>query len=100
LDLAAVELEMHLLSVARMLAWAIAALVCVVVAVAFSVTALVAALWDTHRLLGLLAASLLFVVLAVVFGVVGARAFRGQSGFLSASLEQLDDDYKSVGGGR
>jgi uncharacterized membrane protein YqjE len=97
LDLAAVELEMHLLSVARMLAWAIAALVCVVVAVAFSVTALVAALWDTHRLLGLLAASLLFVVLAVLFGVVGARSFRGQSGFLAASLEQLDEDYKRVG---
>jgi uncharacterized membrane protein YqjE len=100
LDLAAVELEIHLLSTARMLAWAIAALVCVVVAAAFSVTALVAALWDTHRLLGLLAASLLFVLLAVVFGVVGARAFRGQSGFLGGSLEQLDEDYKSVGGRR
>ncbi|MGB6606078.1 MAG: phage holin family protein [Steroidobacteraceae bacterium] len=98
LDLAAVELEMHLQSLARLLAWAIAGLLCVVVAVAFSVTALVAALWDTHRLLGLLLASLLFVALAVVCGIVGARAFRGQSGFLAGSLEQLDEDYKRVAG--
>jgi uncharacterized membrane protein YqjE len=97
LDLAAVELEMHLQSLARLLAWAITGLVCVVIAVAFSVTALVAALWDTHRLLGLLIASLLFIALALGCGIVAARAFRGQPGFLAGSLEQLDEDYKSVG---
>lgn len=99
-DLAAVELEIHLMALARMMAWAIAALVCVVVAVAFSVTALVAALWDTHRLLGLIGASLLFVVLAVLCAIVGLRAFRGQYGFLAGSLSELDKDYKSVSRGR
>jgi uncharacterized membrane protein YqjE len=100
LDLAAVELEMHLLALARMLVWAVAAIVCGLLAVAFSVTALIAALWDTHRSLGLLAGSLLFIALAVLFGMVGARTFRGQSGILSGSLEQLDQDYKSMGAGR
>jgi uncharacterized membrane protein YqjE len=98
LDLAAVELELHLLALARMLVWAMAALLCVVIAAAFSVTAMVAALWDTHRLLGLFAAALLFIALAVLFGIVGARSFRGQRGFLTGSLEQLDEDFKSMGG--
>ena len=100
LDLAAVELEIHLLGLARMLVWAVAAIVCGLLAVAFSVTALIAALWDTHRSLGLLAGSLLFIVLGVVFGIVGARAFRGRSGILAGSLGQLEEDYKSMGAGR
>jgi uncharacterized membrane protein YqjE len=100
LDLAAVELEIHLQALARMLVWAVAAIVCGLLAVAFSVTALIAALWDTHRSLGLLAGSALFVALAVTFGIVGARAIRDQPGILSGSLEQLDEDYKSVGSGR
>ena len=100
LDLAAVELEIHLLALARMLVWAVAAIVCGLLAVAFSVTALIAALWDTHRSLGLLAGSLLFIVFAVLCGIVGARAFRSQPGILAGSLEQLDEDYKSVVAGR
>ncbi len=100
LDLAAVELEIHLLALARMLVWAVAAIVCGLLAVAFSVTALIAALWDTHRSMGLLAGSLLFLVFAVLCGLVGARAFRGQPGILSGSLEQLDEDYKRMGAGR
>ena len=99
-DLAAVELEIHLLALARMLAWGIAGLVCIVIAVAFGVTAVVAALWDTHRLLGLIGASLLFVALAVLCGIVGARALRGQAGLLAGSLRELDKDYKRVGGGQ
>ena len=100
LDLAAVELEIHLLGLMRMLVWAVAAIVCGLLAIAFSVTALIAALWDTHRSLGLLGGSLLFIALAVLFGIVGARAFRGQPGILAGSLEQLEEDYKSVGSGR
>jgi uncharacterized membrane protein YqjE len=99
LDLAAVELEIHLQALARMLVWAVAAIVCGLLAVAFSVTALIAALWDTHRSLGLLAGSAMFVALAVLFGIVGARAIRGQPGILSGSLEQLDEDYKRMGTG-
>jgi uncharacterized membrane protein YqjE len=97
LDLAAVELELHLLALARMLVCAIAGLVCAVIALAFGVTALIAALWDTHRLAGLLTAGLLFIALAALFGIVGARTFRGQRGLLAGSLEQLDEDYKSMG---
>lgn len=100
LDLAAVELELHLLALARMLVWAVAGLVCAVIAIAFGMTAVVAALWDTHRLLGLLVSGLVFIVLAAVCGIVGARAFRGQRGLLTNSLEQIDQDYKSMGVGR
>lgn len=100
LDLAAVELELHLLALARMLVWAVAAIVCGLLALAFGVTAMIAALWDTHRSLGLIVATVLFIALAVTFGLVGARAYRGQTGILTGSLEQLDEDYKSVGAGQ
>ncbi|MFZ1097890.1 MAG: phage holin family protein [Steroidobacteraceae bacterium] len=100
LDLAAVELELHLLALARMLVWAVAAIVCGLLALAFGVTAMIAVLWDTHRSLGLVVGTVLFIALAVTFGLVGARAYRGQPGILSGSLEQLDEDYKSVGAGQ
>ncbi|HYL02452.1 MAG TPA: phage holin family protein [Steroidobacteraceae bacterium] len=97
LDLAAVELEIHLLVLMRMLLWAVAALVCALLALAFGVTALVAALWDSHRLLGLLAGSLTFVALAVVCGVSGARAVRNRGGILAGSLRELDRDRERAG---
>jgi uncharacterized membrane protein YqjE len=97
LDLAAVELEIHLLVLARMLLWAVAAIVCGLLALAFGVTALVAALWDSHRLLGLLAGSLTFVALAVVCGVIGARTVRNRAGILAGSLRELDADRERAG---
>ena len=99
-DLAAVELEIHLLALARMLVWVIGGLVCVLLAVAFGITAIIAAFWDTHRLLGLLSAGLLFIVLAALCGLIGVRAFRGQPAFFSGTLRQLDEDTRSLGAGR
>src|SRR5437762_1744345 len=77
LDLAAVELEIHLLSLVRVLVWLMAAVACALLAVAFAVTALVVALWDTHRTLGLLGGTLAFLALA---GVCGRRAGGGAGG--------------------
>ena len=67
-------------------------------ALAFGVVALIAALWSTHRLLGLLAGSLTFVVLGVVFGWLGARSFQKRPALLSGSLEQLDSDRRRAAG--
>ncbi|MGH8132683.1 MAG: phage holin family protein [Steroidobacteraceae bacterium] len=96
LDLASVELEIHLLGIVRVLAWAVAAIVCGLLALAFGVTALIAALWDTHRLLGLLAGSLTFGALAVIFGIIGARTLHSRPGILAGSLQQLADDHERV----
>ena len=98
LDLAAVELEIHLRALLRMLVWAIGAVACAMLALAFAVTALVVALWDTHRMLALLAGSLVFVALAAGFAWLGVRTLRSQPGVLESSLQQLTEDQQRAGG--
>jgi hypothetical protein len=65
----------------------------------FALTALVVALWDTHRMLVLLGGSGLFIALAVLFGYLGARTMRGRPGVLEGSLQQLQEDQRRARGG-
>jgi uncharacterized membrane protein YqjE len=99
LDLAAVELEIHLLLLVRLLAWILGAVVCALLALAFGLTALVLSLWDSHRMLGLLCASLVFVALAALLGWLGLRSLRNRPGPLEGSLGQLAEDERHVAGG-
>jgi len=92
LELAAVELEIYLRALLQLLVWAVAAVVCVVLALAFGMTALVAALWGTHRIAALVGGSLVFCALAAVCAWLGMRALRRQPGILDGSLEQLRKD--------
>ena len=98
LDLAAVEVEIYLLRVVQMLLWALAALSCALLALVFGLVSVVVALWDTHRMAGLLGGTLLFVVLAVVFGTIGVRTFRKRPGILDGTLEQLGHDQRNAKG--
>src|SRR6202000_1834369 len=76
LDLAAVEAEIFLLRALQLLLWSVVAGACGLLALACAVVAVVAALWDTHRMLGVLGGAGLFLVLMVVFGYIAARTFR------------------------
>jgi len=98
LDLAAVEAEIFLLRTVRMLLWALAALACGLLALAFAVVAVVAALWDTHRMVGVLCGAGLFVVLAAVFGYIASRTFKGRPPMLEGTLQQLETDQHRVSG--
>jgi len=100
LDLATVELEIHARALLQLLLWAFGAIACAMLALAFGLTALVVALWDTHRMLALLGGSVLFVALAVLFGILGVRAVRNPSGLFEGSLEQLREDQRRAGGVR
>jgi len=99
LDLAAVELQIHVLLLVRMLAWVVGAIVCVLLALAFAVTALIVALWDAHRVLGLLGGSLVFIALGALLGYLGMRTLQRRSGPLEGSLAQLAEDQRRVEGG-
>jgi uncharacterized membrane protein YqjE len=99
LDLAAVELEIQVLVLIRLLAWLFAALTCVLLALAFGVVAIIVALWDTHRTLGLLAGSGAFVLLGLLLGYLGLRGVRQRPGPFANSLQQLAEDERHVGGG-
>jgi uncharacterized membrane protein YqjE len=98
LDLAAVELELHLRTLLRLLVLAVGAVVCTLLGLAFGVTALVMAVWNTHRMLALLGGSLAFVALAAFFAWLGVRTLRVQPGVLEGSLEQLDEDARRAQG--
>jgi len=97
-ELAGVEFELHVLGLVRVLVWAVGAVTCALLALAFGVIALVVALWDTHRMLALLGGSALFVVLAVAFGWLAARSLRERPGMLEGSLELLREDVRRTGG--
>lgn len=98
IDLAAVELEIHLLVLMRMLVCVVGAVACALLAFAFGVTAMIVAMWDTHRMLGLTIGVAVFIGGALAFGYVGARALRGRPGFLEGSLQQLGEDQRRAGG--
>ncbi|HZO22836.1 MAG TPA: phage holin family protein [Steroidobacteraceae bacterium] len=98
LDLAAVETEIFLLRTVRMLLWAVAAVACALLALAFAVVALVAALWDTHRMAGVLGGTALFIILAIIFGIVASRSLRQHPQLLEGTLAQLQNDQHQAGG--
>ncbi len=98
LDLAAVEVELYLIRVVQMLLWAVAALACALLALVFGLVTVVVALWDTHRMLGLIGGTVLFVALAATFAVVGARTFRSRPNLLDGTLQQLEHDQHSAKG--
>ena len=98
LDLAAVEVELYLLRLVQMLLWAVAAVACGLLALVFGLVSIVAALWDTHRMAGLLGGTALFLILAIIFGSLGARSFRNQPTMLDGTLQQLDHDQRNARG--
>ena len=98
LDLAAVEAEIFLLRTIQMLLWAFAAVACGLLALAFAVVAVVAALWDTHRMLGVLCGAGLFFVLAGAFSYIASRTFASKPRLLAGTLTQLETDQHRASG--
>lgn len=99
LELAEVELEIHLRALLRSVIWTIAAVACAMLGVTCGVMALIVALWNTHRMLGLLGGMVVFVGLAAILGYQGLRALRVHPGVLEGSLEQLAEDERRARGG-
>ena len=98
LELAGVELEIHLRALLRSLIWAVGAVACATLGLAFAVMAVIAALWSTHRMLAFLGGTLMFIALAAIFGYLGARALRVRPDVLEGSLEQLAEDERRTRG--
>lgn len=98
LDLIVVEAEIYLLRTLQTVLWALAALACGLLAFLFIVVAIIAALWDTHRMAGVLGGAGLFAVLTVVFAALSARAMRVRPLILEKSLQQLEHDRRKVDG--
>ena len=100
LELAGIEFEIHLRALLRSLIWAVSAVACAMLGVTCGVMALIVALWNSHRMLGLLGGMAVFIALAAIFGYQGARALRVHPDVLEGSLEQLAEDERRARGGR
>jgi len=98
LNLATVEAEIFLLRTIQMLLWAFAAVACGLLALAFAVVAVVAALWDSHRMLGVLGGAGLFLILMFTFGFIAKKTFTSKPHMLAGTLQQLETDQQRVGG--
>ena len=98
LDLAAVEAEIYLVYVAQLLLWGFAAVACALLAIVFALTAVIIAVWQTHRMAGLIGSMVVLLVLAVICGMIGARIFRGRPPLLAGTLGQFEHDQRRVGG--
>ena len=72
--------------------WALAAVACALLALAFFIVSLVVALWDTHRLLGVLSGAGLFAVLTAICAFFASRTFKGKPAMLEGTLSQLQTD--------
>lgn len=98
LDLAAVEAEIYLVYVAQLLLWGFAAVACALLAIVFALTAVVIAVWQTHRMAGLVGSMVVLLVLAVICGIIGARIFRARPPLLAGTLGQFEHDQRRVSG--
>jgi uncharacterized membrane protein YqjE len=98
LDLAAVEAEIYLVYVAQLLLWGFAAVACALLAIVFALTAVVIAVWQTHRMAGLVGSMVVLLVLAVICGMIGARIFRARPPLLAGTLGQFEHDQRRVAG--
>jgi uncharacterized membrane protein YqjE len=98
LDLVVVEAEIYLLRTLQTLLWAFAALACGLLAFVFVIVAIIAALWDTHRMAGVLGGAGLFALLTALFAALATRAMRVRPLILEKSLQQLEHDRRKVDG--
>ncbi len=98
LDLVVVEAEIYLLRTLRTLLWAFAAVSCALIAFVFLVVAVVAALWDTHRMAGVLGGAGAFALLAALFVAMAVRSLRNRPLILEKTLQQLEHDRRKVDG--
>jgi len=99
LELAGIEVEIHLRALLRSLIFAVSAVACAMLGVTCGVMALIVALWNSHRMLGLLGGMVVFIALAAILGYQGARALRVHPDVLEGSLEQLAEDERRARGG-
>jgi uncharacterized membrane protein YqjE len=84
--------------VAQLLLWGFAAVACALLAIVFALTAVVIAVWTTHRMAGLIGSMVVLLVLAVICGMIGARIFRGRPPLLAGTLGQFEHDQRRVAG--
>lgn len=98
LELVTVELEQEVQRLTGVLLWAIVGIFCGGLAVLMLALTIVIAFWDGHRLLAAGLVTLLFVAVAVGAGLVVRHRLRTRPRLLSATIAELKQDARALGG--
>jgi uncharacterized membrane protein YqjE len=96
LDLLSVDLEEERAHVFSQLVLTLVALFCLAIGVVLAVILLVAALWDTHRLLALAGGAGFFLIFGVALWAFALHKARIKPRLFAASLGELGKDRKQV----
>lgn len=98
LELLSTELEEERVWLVSMLAWTLAALFCAGLGVVLAAVFVVAAFWDTHRLLTLSILMVVFFLAAVLSALVVLAKARAKPRLFAGSLVELSKDHERLRG--
>jgi len=96
LELFSTEIEEQRAWVSSMLVWTLVALFCAGVGVVLATLSVVIALWDTHRLLALGIAAILYLLGAALAWLAVLGKARAKPRLFAASLGELSKDRKEL----
>lgn len=96
LELLKVEAQEEVGRVAGLLLWALVAVLCGVLGIAFLGAFLTVLLWDSHRVLALGVFTALFLFAAAIAAAVALRLLRQGSHLFAASLAELSRDEAAL----
>lgn len=98
MELLSTELEEERVWLVSMLAWTLAALFCAGLGVVLAAVFVVAAFWDTHRLLTLSILTVVFFLAAVLSALVVLAKARAKPRLFAGSLVELSKDHERLRG--
>ena len=100
LDLVGVELQTEVQRATSLLVWAIAALLCGVVAVVLLAVTVLIAFWDTHRLLAAGCITAVFALSAAGMALFVRHRIRTRPRMFASSVDELKRDAAALAGPR
>ena len=100
LDLVGVELQTEVQRATSLLVWAIAALMCAIVAVVLLAVTVLIAFWETHRLLAAGCITAVFVLTAAGLALYVRHRIRTRPPMFAASVDELRRDAATLAGPR
>lgn len=98
LELAAIDFEIHVRETAISLLSAFVAIVLGIVALTFAGVAIIAAFWDTHRIVAAAAATAAYVIIAVLVGMSARSRWNSRPPAFAATLREIQLDREAMSG--
>jgi uncharacterized membrane protein YqjE len=96
LELVSLDVQAHLTATFRSFAFGFAALIVALIALAFAGIAVIAAFWDSHRVLAAALVMLAYLLVAGLLGLRARAAWQSRPEPLAAMLHEIELDREAV----